>query len=261
MGKKGDLSNFERGMVVGARWAGLSISQSAQLLGFSRTTISRVYKEWCEKGKTSSMRQSCGRKCLVDARGQRRMGRLIQADRRATLTEITTRYNLLLRHSDGRVMDPSCLVTTVQAGGGGVMVWGMFSWHTLGPLVPIGHRLNATAYLSIVSDHVHPFMTTMYPSSDGYFQQDNAPCHKARIISNWFLEHDNEFTILKWPPQSPDLNPIEHLWDVVERELRALDVHPTNLHQLQDAILSIWANISKECFQHLFESMPHRIKV
>uniref|UniRef100_A0AAY5KFF2 Transposase Tc1-like domain-containing protein n=1 Tax=Esox lucius TaxID=8010 RepID=A0AAY5KFF2_ESOLU len=94
----------------------------------------------------------------------------------------------LLRHSDGRVriwhkqnenMDPSCLVTTVHAAGGGVMVWGMFSWHTLGPLVPIGHRLNATAYLSIDSDHVHPFMTTMYPSSDGYFQQDNAPCHKV----------------------------------------------------------------------------------
>jgi len=36
----------------------------------------------------------------------------------------------------------------------------------------------------------------MYTSSDGYFQQDNAPCHKARIISNWFLEHDNEFTVL-----------------------------------------------------------------
>ncbi len=82
------------------------------------------------------------------------------------------------------------------------MAGGIFSWHTLGPLVTIEHRLNATAYLSIVADHVHPFMTTVYPSSDGYFQQDNAPCHKAQIISDWFLEHDNEFTLLKWPPHN-----------------------------------------------------------
>ncbi len=106
---------------------------------------------------------------------------------------------------------------TVQAGGGGLMVWGIFSWHTLGPLVPIENHLNATAYLSIVADHVHPFTTTVYPSSDGYLQQDNAPYHKAQIISDWFLEHDNEFTLLKLPPQLPDLNPNEHLWDVVER--------------------------------------------
>ncbi len=86
----------------------------------------------------------------------------------------------LLRHSDGRVriwrkehesMDPPSLVSTVKAAGG-VMVWGIFSWPSLGPLVPIEHRLNTTAYLSIVSDHVHPFMTTVYPSFDGYFQQD-----------------------------------------------------------------------------------------
>ena len=103
-------------------------------------------------------------------------------------------------------------------------------------------------------------MTTVYPSSDGYFQQDNAPCHKARIISDWFLEHDNEFTVLKWPPQSPDLNPIEHLWDVVEREIRIMDVQPTNLQQLRDAIMSIWTKLSEECFQYLVESMPRRIK-
>ena len=75
-----------------------------------------------------------------------------------------------MRHSDGRVriwrkqnenMDPSCHV-----GGGGVIVWGMFSWHALGPLVLIGHRLNATTYLRIVADNVHPFMTTVYSSSD-----------------------------------------------------------------------------------------------
>ncbi len=129
-------------------------------------------------------------------------------------------------------IDP-CLVSTVQAAGGGVMVRGIFSLHTLGPLVPIEHCLNT----SIVADHVYPFRTTGYPSSDGYFQQDNAPCHKAQMISDWFLEHDNEFTLLKWPPQSQDLNLIKHLWDVVEREIHIMDVQPTNLQQLCDAIM------------------------
>ncbi len=74
MGKKGDLSDFERGMVVGVRRAGLSISKTADLLGLSRTTISRVYREWSEKEKISSERQLCRQKCRVDVRGQRRMG-------------------------------------------------------------------------------------------------------------------------------------------------------------------------------------------
>jgi hypothetical protein len=58
----------------------------------------------------------------------------------------------LVRHADGRVriwskqhesMAPSCLVSTVPAGGGDVIVLGMFSWHTLGPLIPIEKRFHA----------------------------------------------------------------------------------------------------------------------
>ncbi len=89
---------------------------------------------------------------------------------------------------------------------------------------------------------------------------------QTQIISDWFLEHVSEFTLLKWPPQSPDLNPIVHLWDVVELEIRIMDVQPANLQQLHDAIMPIWTKISEEieeteeCFQHLVEFMPRRIK-
>ncbi len=157
--------------------------------------------------------------------------------------------------SEFGVKNMKAWISTVQAGGGGggAMVWGIFYWHTLGPLEPIEHHLNATANLSIVAEHVHPFMTTVYPSSDGYFQQDNAPCHKAQIISGWFLEHDNEFTLLKWPSQSPDLNPIEHIWDVVKQEIRIMDVQLTNLQQLRECYYVNMAKISEECFQHLVE--------
>lgn len=47
----------------------------------------------------------------------------------------------------------------------------------------------------------------------------------SHIISNWFLEHESEFTVLKCPPQSPHLNPAAHLWDVVKRASWMLSRH------------------------------------
>lgn len=93
-------------------------------------------------------------------------------------------------------------------------------------------KKNATA--SIVADNIHPCMTAVYPFSDGNLQHDNA---------NWFVEDENEFTVLQWPPSSPDLNPIEYLRDVLEREICIIVVQLTNLQQLCDDIMSLWTTI------------------
>lgn len=93
MGKLRDLSDFERGMIVGARRAGCSISETVNLLGFSKTAVSRVYREWCEKQKTSSHRGSCGRKRLVDDSGEKRMERVVEANNHATMVQIQALYN------------------------------------------------------------------------------------------------------------------------------------------------------------------------
>ncbi len=138
------------------------------------------------------------------------MDRLVRDDRKATVTQITTRYNQSMQNT--------------------------ISEHT------------TPEYCCWPCPSLYDYSVPIFWC---YFQQDNAPRHKAQIISDWFLEHDDEFTLLKWPPQSPDLNLIEHLWDVVEREIYIMDVQPTNLQQLRDAIMSIWTKISEECFQHL----------
>lgn len=60
------------------------------------------------------------------------------------------------------------------------MVWGMFSWRTLAPLIPVGGCLDSRADLSIMADQVPPFM------AEGHCQQDDAPRHKGQIVMDWF---------------------------------------------------------------------------
>jgi len=83
---------------------------------------------------------------LLSAKNRKRRLQFAQAHQNWTIEDCKNVAWSDESHSDGRVriwrkehesMDPSCLVSMVQAGVGGVMVWGIFSWHTLGPLVPI----------------------------------------------------------------------------------------------------------------------------
>ncbi len=100
MGKKGDLSDFERGMVVGARWAGLSISKTADLLGLSRTDISRLYREWSERVPVSSICVDENALLMSEENGQ-------------TGWRMTTRYNQGMQDT---ISERTTLLTLKQMG-------------------------------------------------------------------------------------------------------------------------------------------------
>lgn len=82
---------------------------------------------------------------------------------------------------------------------------------------------------------LYAFMTTLWPSSNGFFQQYNTTCHKAQITSVWwFLQHVREFTKLKRPPQSSDLSPVVHIWDVLEWEICRRQIFSSSVRDCGD---------------------------
>ncbi|GFV44928.1 uncharacterized protein TNCV_1716761 [Trichonephila clavipes] len=88
-----DLSEFESGVIVGARGMEHSISEVAMKFGCSRMIISRVYREYRQTGKPSNLRHRWYRKKIMQERDQRRLTRIIKRDRRATVPQIAADFN------------------------------------------------------------------------------------------------------------------------------------------------------------------------
>lgn len=156
----------------------------------------------------------------------------------------------------GEDMLPECITHTRKFGGGGVMVWGVMSYRGVGMLKTIRGTLNGTGYIDVLGDFLVP-SAHMLGYADSYiFQEDNAPCHKARIVTEW--KENAGITTLAWPPQSPDLSPIENLWSSVARDVR--EDNCANLQQLEACIHRKWDLVSPDTCSNLIRSMPRRIR-
>ncbi|GFR98932.1 transposable element Tcb2 transposase [Elysia marginata] len=87
--------------------------------------------------------------------------------------------------------------------------------------------------------------------------QDNSASHRARI-TNQFLYENNIPVLHPWPPSSPDLNPMEHLWDLLDRLVRMRQPQPQTLLQLERALHEEWDNIPQQAVQRLIGSIRRR---
>ena len=84
---------------------------------------------------------------------------------------------------------------------------------------------------------------------------DNDPKHGAHIVTKWLDEKGVER--VKWPSFSPDLNPIEHIWDEVERKMRK--EKPKNEFELKQVLLKVWYNIGNDVTKKLVDSVRNRL--
>ena len=168
-----------------------------------------------------------------------------------------------LQAGDGRVrvwrrpgerFSDNCIREQDKHRGGSVMVWGAIDLQEKSDLIIVDGTLNAEQYLEQV---INPTVVPLFVRRPNLvFMHDNARPHAARLTTAHLANMG--IPVIPWPSKSPDLNPIEHLWDELERRIRNRPNLPTSLQQLQDALLEEWEAIPREVWRKLIFSMRKR---
>ncbi|GFY30260.1 transposable element Tcb1 transposase [Trichonephila clavipes] len=89
------------------------------------------------------------------------------------------------------------------------MVWGCMSSHSVGRLHIVSGTVKTMDYIEILQNKLLPTVRDLLGNQSWIFQDDNTPCHHAKVVQKWLEDHT--VNRMNWPGQSPDLNPIEFM--------------------------------------------------
>lgn len=156
----------------------------------------------------------------------------------------------------GKALNFNFMQGTVKHGGGSVMVWGSMCYAGTGCLEIIEGIMNKEYYRDILERNLSKTTKKYRMGQNFIFMHDNDPKHKSKLVTD-YLEKRN-INVLDHPPQSPDLNVIEHLWDEIGRKL--LEKNIRNKNDLKNEINTLWNEMSQDVTKKLVESMPKRLK-
>lgn len=135
-----------------------------------------------------------------------------------------------------------------------VMVWGCFAASGVGTLHLIEGTMDRNVYKNILIHQMKPSAKKIFQDDKFIFQHDNDPKHTAKCVKS-YLEKQS-FETMSWPAQSPDLNPIENLWAIIEYRLR--DRRCSSAQDLYSAIKTEWERLEPSLLENLIESMHRR---
>lgn len=146
----------------------------------------------------------------------------------------------------------------VKFGGGSLMVWGVISWHGVGRLHCIDGHMNAELYCVILEESLLGSLADKSVAQDDFiFQRDNDPKHASHHAKFWYQAQG--INVLLWAPSLPDMNIIEHVWNLLDQRVQSRNQLPRNLGELWIALEEEWYSIEVSYIQKLFTSMPRRI--
>ena len=141
-----------------------------------------------------------------------------------------------------------------------LMVWGAIGYHAPGNLVilPRNVSMNSERYIELLRGNLNEsFRKCKIPRRNGILLQDGATCHTARIVKE-YLENNSVNYIKEWPGNSPDLNPIEHIWAEMKRLLADRDT--SSLPKLRAELQDIWRNMDRKYIKTLIDSILDRLR-